>query len=715
MNSRRLLGLLACSSLAAWVLIVSCTSPLGRPMAERSAALGSDPLAQADELWILGREDVAAEVMGKDGKPAPRADGYFQAPQTRPALRNVAEDVATDDVPGNGGLMTADPSSGRLVPVPLEHTTVHGEVRGTLATVDVEQRFTNPYDKKIEAVYVFPLPDDAAVHDFTMKIGERTIRGIVRERAEAERIYAQARAQGLVASLLTEERPNVFTQKVANIEPGHSIGIALRYFDLLPMVDGWYEFVFPMVVGPRYNPPGTSAGIGAVSRGAGGSSGQASEVAYLAPGERSGHDIELALDLSAGAPLQDWQCPTHRVTSQASAGGLRIALDEGDRIPNRDFVLRYRVAGASVQPSLVRGRDERGEYFALTLHPPAELEALEREPIELVFVLDTSGSMDGRPMELSRDAMRRALALLDARDSFQILRFAEDASAFAPRALPATRDNLARGLSYVEGLDVGGGTMMIEGLRAALGAPRDPERQRVVAFLTDGYIGNEEEVLSEERRLLGDARVFGFGVGGSVNRWLLDSMSREGRGVSAFVGLSERAGDVMAAFLERIRRPALEELRLEGPALAGAELYPERIPDLFHGRPVTIVGRLKGSAELADGLELTGKLRGRTLRFPVSCEPDAPSATALPWIWGRARIAALAARSLGADGGRRDELTAEIRETALEYGLSSAFTAFVAVDSSVRTAGDSGVTVPVAVPVPEGVSYDTTVGARRGE
>jgi len=718
MKPRHPIALLAGSLLVLFVVGGSCSFP-GQ---ERSSARppASAGLEQPDEVWILGRERDG-EWTGKDGRNLSRSYSaqacFVGHPGRQPSDEDEADGVRIDEIPGGGGLVTTDPASGRTIAVPLEHTSVRGEVRGTLATVDVEQRFTNPYDTKIEAVYVFPLPDDSAVHDFLMKVGERTIRGIVREREEAERIYAQARAQGFVASLLTEERPNVFTQKVANIEPGHSIGISIRYFDLLPLVDGWYEFVFPMVVGPRFNPPGTSTGIGAVAHGASGSSGQDAEVTYLAPGERSGHDIELALDLDAGAPLQDWECRTHRVVAQTDdSGSLRIELEGGDRIPNRDFVLRYRVAGATVQPALVRGRDERGEYFALTLHPPAELEGLRRESIELCFVFDTSGSMAGEPIALSRAAMRRALGLLDARDSFRILRFSENASAFAPEALPATPANLARGLHYVESLEVGGGTMMIEGIRAALDAPRDPERQRVVAFLTDGYIGNEREILAEERRLLGSARVFSFGVGTSVNRFLLEAMAREGRGAAAFVGLSHGAAEVMASFLERIRRPALEDIRLEGQALAGAEVYPERIPDLFHGRPVTIVGRLPArSGARAQELELSGQVNGRTLRFPVRFEAGRAEATAMPWIFGRARIAALASRSLDADGARLAELTAAIRATALEYGLSSAFTAFIAVDSSHRTEGASGVTMPVPVPVPAGVRYDTTLAAPAGQ
>src|SRR5947208_11878295 len=205
------------------------------------------------------------------------------------------------------------PRKPREIPLPLEHTEVKALVSGFIATVEVTQQFQNPYDARIEAVYVFPLPHNASVNDFVMTIGERRIRGIIRERREAERIYQEAKERGYVASLLTEERPNIFTQSVANIEPGRAIDVNIKYFHTLDYVDGWYEFVFPMVVGPRFNPPGTTNGIGAVERGGRGASGQSTEVQYLRPHERSGHDISLAVNIDAGVPVEQVECKPHQV------------------------------------------------------------------------------------------------------------------------------------------------------------------------------------------------------------------------------------------------------------------------------------------------------------------------------------------------------------------------------------------------------------------
>jgi Ca-activated chloride channel family protein len=230
------------------------------------------------------------------------------------------------DTPGSGMMVTA--LEDRLVPMPLKHTDVQASVLGIVSTVRVIQKFQNPYDGKIEASYVFPLPQNAAVSEFLMVIGERRIRGIIRDRAEAEQIYSEARSQGFVASLLTQERPNVFTQKVANIEPGRAIDVEITYFNTQSCVDGWYEFVFPMVVGPRYNPAGSTNGIGPVAHGHHGISSQATEVEYLKPGERSGHDIALKLDLNAGMDIEESLSRTHVVTAtNLSPGRMIVSLD----------------------------------------------------------------------------------------------------------------------------------------------------------------------------------------------------------------------------------------------------------------------------------------------------------------------------------------------------------------------------------------------------
>ncbi|MHC4155817.1 MAG: VIT domain-containing protein [Planctomycetota bacterium] len=315
-----------------------------------------------------------------------------------------------DDEPGCGAMLARLPKEEKEIPLPLKHTDVKGQISGYIATVDVTQQFHNPYGEKIEAVYVFPLPQNAAINEFIMTIGERKIRGIIRERQQAERIYKEAKERGHVASLLTQERPNIFTQKVANIEPGKAIDVNIKYFNTLAYVDGWYEFVFPMVVGPRFNPPGYTDGVGAVGRGKAGISGQKTEVQYLKPHERSGHDIAVAVDIDAGVAIEEVVCPSHAITnSRVNPEKRTVKLSTLDTIPNKDFVLRYKVAGRKVKSALVTHRDERGGFFTLMLYPPDNLNHLRRAPMEMIFVLDCSGSMRGKPIAKAKDAIRRAL------------------------------------------------------------------------------------------------------------------------------------------------------------------------------------------------------------------------------------------------------------------------------------------------------------------
>ena len=616
-----------------------------------------------------------------------------------------AEQAGDDEWrPGTGALVAVLPGDDKEVPVPLKHTDVQARIAGYIATVDVTQKFHNPYSEKIEAKYVFPLPQNAAVNEFVMTIGDRRIRGIIREREEAEKIYAEARSQGYVASLLTQERPNIFTQSVANIEPGKDIDISIRYFNTLAYRDGWYEFVFPMVVGPRFNPPGHTGGVGAVARGKHGLSGQKTEVQYLTPNERSGHDVALSLEIDAGVAIEDIESVNHVVKrADAAPGKARLALSELDTIPNKDFVLRYKVAGKAIKSALVTHRDERGGFFTLMLFPPEDLTSLARAPMEMVFVLDCSGSMSGRPIEQAKNAVSRALRSLRDGDTFQIIRFSNDASRLGDRPIPATAKNVRKGLSYLGSLRGSGGTMMIQGIKAALDFPHDPERLRVVSFMTDGYIGNDSEILGEVAKRLGASRIFSFGVGSSPNRYLLDRMANLGHGAVAYLSLNDDAGAVMDRFFDRISHPALTDIEIDWRGLGATDVYPARIPDLFVGRPVILTGRFTGDPGSA--ITVRGNAGGETRRITVQAGASTEH-TGLPFVWARAKIADLMDRATHEDA---VALASEIRQLALNYGLMSQYTAFVAVDSTARTAGDHGTTVAVPVPVPEGVRYETTV------
>ncbi|HCA39446.1 MAG TPA: trypsin [Phycisphaerales bacterium] len=590
------------------------------------------------------------------------------------------------------------------VPVPLDHTAVDADVSGFISRVQVTQQFTNPYNEKIEAVYVFPLPQDSAVSDFIMKIGDRTIRGIIREREEARRIYEEARSQGHVASLLQQERPNIFTQKVANIEPGKSIDIDITYFGALPYRNGGFEFVFPMVVGPRYNPPGSSDPIHAVPRGGAQYTTDGTAVSYLAPNERSGHDIDINLTLDAGVSIESLKSPTHAVTiDRTSPVAATVKLSPLDTIPNRDFVLRWEVAGEDLKTAMLTHTDERGGYFTLMLVPPAELAGLDRAPMEMVFVIDCSGSMRGEPLALARQAVKRALRSMQPGDTFQIIRFSQSAAQMAPQPLAATADNVAAGIRYLDALEAGGGTNMIYGIKSALAFNHDDTHVRSVVFMTDGYIGNEPDILGEIGRNLGDARIFSFGIGSSPNRYLLQRMADMGNGVASFIGQDNSAIDAMDEYFELVSHPALHDVTLDvGGGVS--EVYPANIPDVFVGRPIFVSGRL--GQDFDGDITITGLTGGEPLE--LDCEwtghGDRP---AIAQIWARTLIKDLSDRMIWST---EEGLQQKIQETALAYNLASAFTSFVAVDSSRVTEGEHGTTVHVPVPVPSGVRYDTTVG-----
>jgi Ca-activated chloride channel family protein len=648
--------------------------------ASRRAALGSP----TDELWVISR-----------AVPQP----------------------ANDDRPGTGSMLARVPSEDKPIPVPLKHTAVRASIAGYIATVDVTQQFHNPYDSKIEATYVFPLPTNAAVTDFVMTIGDRHIRGIIREKEEAQKIYNEAKSQGYVASLLVQDRPNVFTQSVANIEPGKQIDVEIRYFNSLEYSDGWYEFVFPMVIGPRFNPPNSTDGIGAQAHGSGvGSTKPRTEVPYLKPSERSAHDISLTLDIDAGVAIEQLESRNHQIDiKQLTPSRSQIALKSTDSIPNKDFVLRYKVAGERVKTAIMVQRDSKspgtGGYFTMMIFPPDSIAHLPRKPLEMVYTIDVSGSMSGRPLEQALAATRWALTHSQPDDSFQIVQFASAASQMSPQPLPATPGNIERGLGYLDNLRSEGGTMMIEGIRQSLDFPHDENRLRFVTFLTDGYIGNEIEILTTLKRSLGPSRVFSFGVGSSTNRYLLDSMAKLGNGAAAYLGLNDDGDKLMSDYFQRISHPALTDLRVDFSAAQVTDVYPRTLPDLFVGRPIVITGRYAG--ETPKGIRIVGRAGGEEQSFAVAPADESAMVEhkGIASVWARMKIADIADQSIY-DSSMAESAPRQIKQVALEYGLMSAFTSFVAVDSTQRTAGDHGTSVAVPVAVPAGVRYETTVPER---
>ncbi len=591
--------------------------------------------------------------------------------------------------------------------LPLESTSVEASISGYIATVNVLQKYHNPYSDKIEAVYVFPLPQNAAVTDFVMIVGDRKIRGIIREKEEAQRIYQQAKSQGYRASLLTQERPNIFKQSVANIEPGKRIDISISFFNTLKYENGEYEFVFPTVVGPRYNPPGQSDGIGAVAGGPHSSSGQSTDVHYLKPNETSSHNISINVDIDAGVSIEKVYSHSHVINvDKKTSSHAVVTLSPNDRVPDKDFVLRYKTSGNEVKTAMMVHNGDNGNYFTLLLQPPEDLKGLPRIPREMVFVLDCSGSMNGKPINKAKEAVRRALRNLNADDTFQIIRFSSNASALGPNPVSATADNVKRGLEYLESLNSSGGTAMIEGIKAALDFPHDNRRLRIVSFMTDGYIGNEYEILAAIHERLGESRIFSFGVGNSVNRYLLERMAVMGRGAVAYVGLDESAGKAVDRFYDVATSPAMANIEIDWGNIKVEDFYPRQIPDLFVGRPIMITGRLKN--ESSGRIRIKGQVGEEKSYFDISVNPkdNDTKHQGIQSVWARCKLAELSNLETYNPG---NGIKKEIITTSINYNLISRYTAFLAVDSFERTEGGHGYTVDVPVPVPDGVKYETTV------
>jgi Ca-activated chloride channel family protein len=610
-----------------------------------------------------------------------------------------------------GGLEAIGADGKSLGACPLRHTDVKAEISGFLSRVKVTQEFENNFSDKIEAVYVFPLPQNAAVDDMTMRIGERVVRGRIMKREEAKEVYEAAKSNGQIASLLDQERPNIFTQSIANILPGEKVIIEISYVETLKYEDGQYEFMFPMVVGPRYI-PGSPTG-----RQGGGFAPDTEKVpdgSKITPPvakDRAGHDISIEVRLDAGVPVENFASKSHRIESNPlSANSSIIRLKNEKTIPNKDFVLRYDVAGKKIEDAVLLHRAEKGGYFTLILQPPDNVRPQDATPKEIVFVLDTSGSMSGFPIEKAKESMKLALDGLNPQDTFNLITFAGDTHVLFDKPVPATAENLRRAQAFLSSRQGGGGTEMMKAIVAAL-APSDSQQHvRVVCFMTDGYVGNDKEIIAEIQKHQ-NARVFSFGIGSSVNRFLLDKMAEEGRGDVEYVALTDD-GSAARRFHERVRSPLLTDISLDFGNLPVADVYPKRINDLFSAKPVVVHGRFTKAG--GGTIRLKGKSFGREVvrEIPVNLPENEPNHDVLATLWARTRIDDLTSQDYT---NQKPEIKETITNLGLEYRLLTQFTSFVAVEERIVTDGGQPRRIEVPVELPDGVSREGVFGDSKSE
>jgi Ca-activated chloride channel family protein len=659
-----------------------------------------------------------------------------------------------------GGLFVKTQNTAGEQVFPLKQTEVKAKIAGNISRVEVVQKFENPFPESLEAVYVFPLPDEAAVDDMEIKIGDRTIKADIKLREEALDIYEQARQEGRTAGLLEQERSNIFTQSLANIKPGEKIEVTIRYTESLKFADGDYEFVFPMVVGPRYisgnltppNPPLLRGGDSSESPGArnttrpnppllregdsqfppllrGGQGGVNTEAdrinpPVLPPGTRSGHNIAVSVEIDAGVAIGDVRSTSHQITTDRSGNIVRVQLANSDTIPNKDLILRYRVAGGNTRATILTQSDKRGGHFATYLIPALNYKTNEIVPKDVVFLMDTSGSQQGEPLAKSQELMRRFIQGLNPNDTFTIIDFANTAKALSTTPLANTAENRQRAINYIDNLQANGGTELLNGIQAVMNFPPAARgRLRSMVLITDGYIGNENEVLAlVQRSLKPGNRLYSFGVGSSVNRFLLNRLAEVGRGTSQVIRQDEPSASAAEKFFRQINSPVLTNIQISWEGMGEKpEIYPIAVPDLFSSQPLVLFGK---KTDRAPGqLRIRGTLAGGTAYeqiLPVNFaqsgssrqrESTSVSATATDFgnpavaqLWGRSRIKDLMNQMFG---GETKSLVEAVTNTALTYRLLSEYTAFVAVSEEVRVEPDgSRRRVQVPVELPQGVSYE---------
>lgn len=616
---------------------------------------------------------------------------------SQPALTCAQSAVERSESP-YFAVQSDDPSVDRL---PLKSTQVEVRVLGVIADVRVVQQYRNEGTRALEARYVFPGSPRAAVYGMTVRLGDRELQAQIREKQKAQQEYQQAKSMGKTAALLEQHRENVFQMNVANILPGDVVDVELRYTELLLPTDGVYSFVFPTVVGPRYNGAGGSES---------GKGGPWVSTPYLPEGQTTRDSFALKVELQSPVPLVDIRSPSHRIELQQimqSQALVSLGAEEGQS-NNRDFVLDYRLSGASFESGVLLSKGVDENFFLALIAPPAKVKSQMLVPREYIFVVDISGSMHGFPLDTAKHLLKNLVGALRPSDSFNVLLFSGSSSMLAAESQTATPANIKRALDMLDTTMGSGGTELLPALRQALAVPADPERARSFVVVTDGYVTVEREAFELVRNNLDKANLFAFGIGKSVNRQLIEGLARAGQG-EPFVILNKASADEQAErFRQMIDAPVLANPQVRFDGLEVYDVEPVALPDLFAQRPLVVFGKWRGEAH--GNLLVEGHCAAGPYRVEVPIEPQMASEgnRALGYLWARHKVASLSDQET-LEGGYT--YSQAILDLGLKYSLLTAYTSFIAVDEQVRNpdpaAADS---VKQTLPLPQEVS-NQAIGA----
>ncbi len=602
-----------------------------------------------------------------------------------PARSQDAESVDPSAV-GSGKLLWK--SARGLIPLPVVDMKVELAVTGIMVRGVVIQTFGNPTPEVIEAVYVFPLPVRASVDAMEMRIGERRIRAVVREREEAKATYEQARREGRKAGLIEQERPNLFTTSVAGINPGETVVVRLEYLEEVAYRDGGFGLVFPLTFTPRYTSPGRGEA--------------AIEGCFVKAASPLAPRAALDVRLDAGLPVDDVRSTSHAIHVEPEGSAWRVELDGGAVVADRDFVLRWTVR-RDARPegaAFVEDREDGLYGLVMILPPVPESAAGGGMPTETLFIVDVSGSMDGPSIEQAREALLKALDRLRPGDTFNILKFNAQNEPFRERFLSTAGTSLDEARAWVRSLAASGGTEILPALLRGIQmvADADPWPVRRIVLITDGAVGDEEGVFAEVTKRLGTARLHIIGIGSAPNRYLVRRLAEFGRGSCEFIGGVEENEARMDSFLTRIDRPVMTDLALDWQGAPPLEVYPGRLPDLHAGEPLFVSVRLGPSGGGARAV-LTGRVAGGPVRIDVGVAPDAPRGSGVATRWARAKVESLMDGLR--DGANAETVRHEVIGVAQAFGLVMRYTSLVAVEEF-PSADGSWTTHRVAAALPLG-------------
>ena len=625
---------------------------------------------------------------------------------TTPAVTVFADDFSGEDenriLAPYFFIEDGDPSTDKF---PLKETDVKTNINGIIAETYVTQIYTNEGQKPINAKYVFPGSTKVAVHGMTMQIGDEIIKAKIKERVEAKQEFEEAKTEGKSASLLEQDRPNVFTMNVANIMPGDIVKVELHYTETITSTDGKYEFVFPTVVGPRY-----------VSKTADASDDRNAftESPYLKDGKTPPGSYNITVNLTSAVPISNVNSQSHKIVTEIDNNKALVTLENPKEYAgNRDFILNYSLSGSGISSGLmlnkggVSGEDTSKEnFFMLTIQPPERVTVDDILPREYIFVLDVSGSMSGYPIDTAKNLIGNLVSKLRPTDTFNVILFAGTSAQMSPKSLPATSSNINLALDLIEKEEGGGGTELIPALQSAINIPRtSKDVARSVIIITDGYISEESEIFDIIGRNLGETDFFSFGIGDGVNRYLIEGIAKVGQGEAFVITDPAKADEEAENFRSYIQSPILRNIKVTYNGFDAYDVEPKKLPTLFAKRPVVMYGKWKGEAE--GTIEITGtKGNGDAYRQVIEIAGAQPQEnnSALPYLWARARVEQLMDYGTLQEENSMERVKKEVTQIGLDYSMLTPYTSFIAVTEQVRNTGNEANDVKQPLPLPLHVS-----------